>query len=285
MVDRCLMHPFIQSEIRNPMDVVSKAGWAPLPAGYQRMIAEFPEKQAYAIDKKLWDWTMPGWVVLEYVLAKLRQCREHSLLWEWMVWRRIYYSFGPGAVLAEPTGAIWRQTFWGLMKSGSLLTLSMNGASQYLEHALAWLRMLDGGPISWPPRMWAMGDDTLARMNSEWVDGYLRELAKTGCIVKLAENSREFSGFRVEGDSVANAIVTPIYPEKHKFLVKHVRAEDEHSVFLSFSLLYALARPGWLNNVIGRTDVTVGPMQRLWAKGMAKLELFDTLPEWTRFWD
>lgn len=297
MVDRLLMHPMQEAENRKPMETTSKSGWSAIPAGYQRMIYTFPSDESYAVDKKLWDWTMPGWVVFEYVRAKFRQVRGDKLrpgeearltLWHWLVWRRIYYTFGPGSVLAEPSGVCWRQTYWGLMKSGSLITLSMNGAAQAFQHALAWSRMRfsgDAGSLleDWPPVIWTMGDDTLMRGNEEWVSWYRRELSRTGCLVKMVENAREFAGFRVEGDSIADAVVTPIYPEKHKYVIQHMKPADEYQIMLSFSLIYALAKPGWFTNVVSRSEVPVGPMQRLWAKGLVRLELFDTVPEWSRF--
>lgn len=287
MVDRLLMYPMQEAENRQPMSVTSKSGWSAVPGGYQRMIYDFPEAESYAVDKKLWDWTMPEWVVFEYVRAKFRQCRKDKsasrTLWQWMVWRRVYYTFGPGAALAEPSGVMWRQTYWGLMKSGSLLTLSMNGAAQAFQHALAWFRMEGRPEMDWPPRIWTMGDDTLMRSKAEYIPEYGRELAKTGCLVKMVDNVREFAGFRVEGESIATAVVTPIYPEKHKFVVQHMNPQHEYQIMLSFSLIYALARPGWFTEFVCRSEVPVGPMQRLWAKGLVRLQLLDTVPEWSRF--
>lgn len=166
------------------------------------------------------------------------------------------------------------------MKSGFLLTLSMNGAAQMFQHSLAWWRM---GKRTFPPKIWTMGDDTLTKMNPRYIADYKAQLATTGCIVKLVEPAREFAGYRFEGDSISTAVVTPLYEDKHQFILKHVDADNEQNIVLAFSLLYALAKPGWQNLVAARAGVNIGPTQRLWAKGQLKIDILEVIPDWTRW--
>nr|QJI53809.1 MAG: hypothetical protein 2 [Solemoviridae sp.] len=274
MTDRVLFYSWVETEISDHFNVTSKGGWSPLPMGYQRLMAEFPEDTAVAVDKSLWDWTMPPWVVYEYLQAKARATPDMSdeLMWLWA--RRFWFVLGPGARVRMPTGVVWRQDCWGLMKSGFYLTLSMNGAAQMLQHALAWRRM---GKLTFPPRIWTMGDDTLTRLSPSDMEEYRVQLGTTGCIVKMVERAREFAGYKFEGNTIAAAVITPLYERKHQFILKHVDADNERSVALAFSLLYALARPGWHTQACVKAGVTVGPMQRLWARGQVKLDLLEVI--------
>lgn len=275
-----LFYPFFGSEVKNPMKVTSKAGWAPIPAGYQRLIYEFPEEKSLAVDKSAWDWSMQPWVLGSYFDAKMRQCKNPDPDWAFLVALRFRILYGDLARFVFPDGVVWRQDRWGVMKSGSLLTLSINSAAQYFQHALAWRRM---GRDSDPPRIWTMGDDTLTIMEDEDIQAYSEELSKTGCLLKICERSRDFAGFLVTGNSISEAQVTPLYGDKHKFMVKHVSADDEENVMMSFSLLYALNPPTWLRRQILRTSVRFGPKQRLWAKGVIRLKMIDFVPNCFRF--
>lgn len=280
MVDRVLFYGWMESEIRDHFNTTSKGGWSPLPMGYQRLMAEFPENTAVAVDKSLWDWTMPPWVVFEYLLAKLNQTDEVTPEFAWMCLRRFWFVLGPGARIRMPTGLVWKQTCWGIMKSGFYLTLSMNGAAQMFQHALAWRRM---GKNTLPPKIWTMGDDTLTRMDPSLMVDYRAALSTTGCIVKLVEKAREFAGYKFEGKDVTSAVVTPLYPDKHQFIMRYVAPDQELQIATAFSLLYALAKPGWHTLVCARAGVTVGPMQRLWARGQLKLDLLEMIPDWIKW--
>nr|UCS96406.1 MAG: hypothetical protein 2 [Riboviria sp.] len=281
MVDRILFGPFVQQEVKDPMEVTAKAGWAPIPGGYQRAVVEFPADQAVAIDKQAWDWTMPKWVIAAYFDAKMRQCRNPDDFWLFMCLMRFYHIFGPGTRYIFPDGATLEQQFWGVMKSGCYLTLSMNSAAQFFQHAVAAKR------TGWNtvPKMWAMGDDMLVKMDPEVLEPYLENLKTTGCIVKQAELSREFAGFRIEGDNIANAKCRPLYEEKHKFMIAWMKPELEDQVMISFSLLYALDPPSWLLNALYRSKIRLGPKQRQWAKGLINLKMLDFVPTLFRFWD
>lgn len=279
LVDRILFSPWIVLENNNPQDVTSKSGWAPIPVGYQKMLKDFPSNLATAVDKRCWDWTMPAWVIHGYVEVKRWQCAtKWTDRYEQLVWARLLHILGPRTRIRLFDGTEFIQDYWGLMKSGWLCTLSMNGMAQALQHALAWFRM---GNRDQPPLIWTMGDDTLTRMHADEHAEYLAQLKTTGCIVKLIENTRDFSGFRVIGATVSDAKVIPLYPNKHQYMIKHCLPESEVEIFDSMSLIYSLAGRCWLDDYITRTIVIRSPYLAAWAKGLHKLRTpMRSLPAW-----
>lgn len=276
MVDRVLFLPWMRAELDNVADVTSKTGWSPIPGGYRNVELAFPINSAIAVDKTAWDWTMPGWVVRAWFECKMAQCTETNPEYILMCWNRFTEVIGPRAVVRLPDGRRLRQKGFGLMKSGWFLTLSMNSGAQFLQHAVAWMRMGSPGSL---PRMWAMGDDMLVRYKATDAElkEYERALGTTGCLVKHTVRSREFCGFSFPGDGV----VLPLYQDKHKFLLDYVRSDVEQETLRSYFLLYALVpRFGWLSSVRKRAEFPVGPMYRAWAKGVLALDVLLRLPGW-----
>lgn len=279
MVDKILFTPWYEAELKQPMATTQKTGWSPLPAGYQRLVAEFPADSSVAVDKTQWDWTMPEWVIRAYVDMKRYQLTEEVPPEYWtLVWARLYYVLGPGARFRMPNGVQWRQLGWGLMKSGWLLTLSLNSAAQGFQHALAWFRM---GKTEPPPSVWAMGDDILAKMKltEEELQLYWEKLETTGCKVKKIERRREFCGF----DFVSDEVVNPLYPDKHQFILQHLDPAVEQETLLSYSLLYALSDLGWVKKIYPYQERALGPLAKLWAKGLVKLDVLPRVPDWASF--
>lgn len=279
MVDRILFTPFFDSEIKNVQSCVSKAGWSPIPAGYAALAKEFPEGGSVAVDKSCWDWTMPGWCVEAYLQIKKLQCRGWDDRFERLVRARFYHVVGPGARIRLRDGRVYRQTDWGLMKSGWLLTLSMNSMSQLCQHALAWTRMGEGAsPL---PHMWAMGDDSIIRQSHdlEKLARYEAALSTTGCLVKKSVLRREFCGILLEGEG--DVTVTPLYGPKHKFHLAYLDPLVEQDTLQSYQLIYALSADRWIDRHKDRLGIDYGPLYRLWAAGLVNLKILDSIPAWS----
>lgn len=259
------------------MRVTQKSGWSPFPAGYQRLLVSFPKNESIAVDKSYWDWTMPSWVIYAYVCLKYNQMvdPEDDRYWR-TVWARLYNVFGPGARIREPSGIDWQQTYWGVMKSGSFLTLSLNSAAQESQHFLAWNRAFPEHEI---PYMWAMGDDMLVRasLDEDELKLYEHALETTGCKVKKIEYSREFCGFEFVDDQT----VKPLYPEKHKFILAHLDPAVKQETILSYELLYALDSL-WFKPS-HHIEMPLGPLASMWAKGLVDLKVLRKVPDWTDF--
>lgn len=276
MVDKVLFTPWYEAELRNPMATTQKTGWSPLPAGYQRLMATFPIDESIAVDKSLWDWTMLPYIIVMYVRMKMEQVagEEPPDYW-YIVWRRLTFVLGPGTRFRLSSGMEYRQLHWGIMKSGWLLTLSMNSAAQAFQHVIACCR------LGWSDRastvLWAMGDDLLAKMKltPKELEEYWRSLETTGCIVKKIEVRREFCGFLFTEQAVE-----PLYPDKHQFILRYLQGKSEQQTLLSYELLYALSERTWIDKVREHENFSLGPMARLWARGLVNLEILDKLPEW-----
>lgn len=270
VLDRILFCGWQKSEIADPFNCASKAGWSPIPLGYKQFLDCFSsDSDSLAIDKTAWDWTMPGWVVFCYMAVKMQQVRNPTLEYAVMVYNRLREVVGPGAVFREPNGRRLQQVHWGLMKSGWFLTLSMNSMAQAAQHELSLLRI--GVSVRMP--VWAMGDDSLIRWNFEAnVDRYLEELKKTGCIVKHHKWQREFCGFYIGGD-VINPVVKPLYGDKHRFVLAYLDEKVRDDLELSYTLLYALSNERWISDLSKNFKYPLSSMQKAWAKGLMDLNL------------
>lgn len=282
LIDRILFGPWVGSEIRQPMKTTQKSGWSPFPAGYQRLLAEFPVNESMAVDKTLWDWTMPEWVISLYVCVKRQQMVEgddglDDRYWH-LVWARLYYVLGPGARFRCPSGEEWQQQFWGLMKSGMFLTLSLNSMAQDAQHVLAWIRAFPDESV---PLLWAMGDDTLIRMSltDDETTAYVEALESTGCSVKKIERSREFCGYMFNSADD----VRPLYPEKHRFIIAHVNPSVEQDTLFAYELLYALSGDRWVDRLRQYQYAPLGPVARMWARGLVRLNVLKEVPQWADY--
>lgn len=260
MVDRVLFYPWLQAEIENVDKVTSKTGWSPIPEGFRVLRNCFPLTESVAVDKTAWDWTMPGWVVKAYYQAKMAQCVNPSDEYERACQNRMREVVGPSCIIRLPSGRRLRQTSWGLMKSGWLLTLSMNSAAQYFQHALACKR------LGWTVMsMWAMGDDLLmrARIEDRDLERYQKELGRTGCLVKHALRRREFAGFYFSATEVV-----PLYQDKHKFALAYVKEDLEQEVLFAYHLLYSkVDNLGWVASLRPFVKFPVGNRFKAWADG------------------
>lgn len=292
MVDKVLFKPWQDVEIENVSHSVSKAGWAPIPEGFRWLNKSFPDGDPiFAVDKTAWDWTMPGWVIKPYYLSKIAQCRGPTPDYIRATCARIVEVLRD-PIVRLPDGTRYMQTTEGIMKSGWYLTLSMNSAAQFFQHALAWRR---AGGIEPSPLIWAMGDDMLINFSGCYTPGenklvrpghvkrivqagrkYADELEHTGCILKHLDPVKEFAGFVFTNDSV-----TPLYQDKHRFIMSYVKPDREQQTLLSMCLLYSMTPNfGWLSAFRWRMDFPLGATFRRWAQGLASLAALTSDPEW-----
>lgn len=274
MVDRLLFGPWVDAEIDNVDRATSKSGWTPIPEGYRMLHAQMPrEDQCLAVDKSSWDWTCPWWVIQEYVEAKLEQVRVLPQGYEMAVRTRMMYMFGPGCRVVWPDGVEIQQDGYGLMKSGFLLTLSINSAGQLFQHAVVELRaqfipalrLLLLGTL-----LWAMGDDSILYLSvaplPAFVDAYVKELSTLGCLVKHAKVRREFAGFHIQRDSA-----TPLYGDKHKFTLYWTKPEMVVNNLVAYSYVYAMATDvsrKWLEEQTRQREMPSASHFRAWGKGL-----------------
>lgn len=249
IIDGMLFGPWIEDEIRNPLRTVQKAGWAVVPEGYRRLLAEMPnESLCYASDKTAWDWVCPAWVIDYYLDCKLSHHR-HEPGHRAAIIARFAYLYGTGFVVRFPDGRRFRQGFYGMMKSGSVLTLSLNSLAQAAMHWLACLRA--GERLE---RVWALGDDFLAYTREGFPAARIDQLvSEMGAIVKFSVKRREFAGMLIRGDGLE-----PLWQSKHKFIIAHLPPADVRGYLMDLLVWYARSRATWFKDLSARYGISEG---------------------------
>ncbi|APG75678.1 hypothetical protein 2 [Beihai shrimp virus 5] len=162
-------------------------------------------------DKSLWDFTVPAWACEDDLEFRSMCCLDSALnpekfkIWLECAQRRYNEMFNLDYdVKSKPTliqlsdGRRFLQLTKGLMKSGSVITLSANSHMQSFFHRIAWSRVSDVPA----PLIWSMGDDTTLRVSRDFpTELYLRETSELGAIVKFANltvNEYEFAGMIIK---------------------------------------------------------------------------------------
>lgn len=283
VVDRMLFYPMVRTEISNFMDHPCKSGWSPLPAGYSTLQAVF-SGPVLATDCSAFDWTFPSWLVAPLLESRIEHMRGCSPKMRAAMERRWKEVIGTDCLLRLPDGLRLKQANPGLMKSGWLLTISVNSQAQDLITRVAWNRHRRD---PFPP-FWAMGDDVLM----SWPDGdeqlLVAQIRKLGILTKIAQRSREFAGFEIPS---SRAQVEPLYADKHKFVLAHTPVEELEELCSSYALLYALSerRPLWLVEALQKYSRYTQRACRAWATGVVKLRISqqqrDVFARYFGFWD
>lgn len=265
MVDRILFQNWTRQEERHVLDIPGKTGWTPVPFGYRKFKSSFT-RGVLATDCSAFDWTVPAWVsdlLLELMLDQTELSVEQTSV----IRNRWNQVLGTGCVVRLPDGSRYRQETRGLMKSGWYRTIATNSDIQFLIHALAFHRAF---PRQRCPLVWTMGDDVIM----DWPpscsqDDFEKGLRTTGVLCKRGSARPEFAGFVIEGEKV-----TPMYPEKHRFLLRHVPPTLAEQVATSYSLLYALGdgeESSFIRAHVAPHSAVSPALARSWAHGVSGL--------------
>lgn len=176
------------------------------------------------LDKSAWDWTYPFWLLKLDLEFRYRMGHGRQMdRWYELANSEWNKAFGKGARFITTEGYELEQQVPGIMKSGSVVTISSNSHGQAMLHIL----VCDDEGVSCDPYPACCGDDTLQRLDQASIDGY----RKYGVVVKSASEGLEFMGHEML-DSGPH----PLYLEKHFNRFLHI-SED----FL-FDYLDAMAR-------------------------------------------
>lgn len=248
------------------MAIAGKTGWAPMPSGYESLLRSF-DGDVLATDCSAFDWTFPEWLVNDILDTRIARMRGVSAEIEWAMRARWREVLSTDCVVRLPNGSRYRQSVPGIMKSGWLLTISVNSEAQERLSIAAWMRTQTGSV----PRVWSMGDDVLMEWPPDSDEkGFVEELTRLGVIVKQASHSLEFAGFsfgRVNGYPVVN----PLYERKHRFLLRHVPENQLEEVVSAYGCLYALAdqdKSSWIRDILRRYGRWTLQTYRVWAVGL-----------------
>lgn len=191
-------------EIRHATEIPSQQGIQLFGGAWKGHLRRW--KQAgydTGLDKSAWDWTFMYWL-LEWDLQFRYRMGRGRMMEEW--WRLAEQewslAFGQGSLFITTKGFLLRQEVPGIMKSGSVVTISTNSHAQAMLHILV-CRDECTDPEPFPA---CCGDDTLQRLDQASVLGY----RKYGAIVKSASDGLEFVGHEF-----TDLGPQPLYMEKH----------------------------------------------------------------------
>lgn len=215
LVDRLLFMRLMYKVVNNFNKTNVMIGWSPIKGGYRMLDMLFPGK-SMSIDKKAWDWSVPGWLLSAVMSVILRLANDAPEWWQTAVRTRFECLFSR-PIFKFQDGAEFRQQKPGIMKSGCYLTIFINSVGQLLLHEMAG-HVLLCREISEP--IIVLGDDTLQNYFPEF-EKYVKYLESLGfvCEYEIHEGRREFAGFTYDRDYI------PAYKQKHLFALSYLTTD------------------------------------------------------------
>lgn len=229
MVDRILFAFLARRMLSSVGKTPCLVGWTPLYGGHRLLAGEFPD-EVICLDKSMWDWTVPAWLVEAWLNFLRNIVYEPAEWWLDMVTMRFRMLFR-SATFMFLDGTVCKQPCWGIMKSGCYLTILLNSLGQSLCHYVAAARL--SLPIE-EIQPWCMGDDTVQHCFPRLED-YLKVLEELGVIPKRAmkQDWVEFAGFAITRDCA-----WPSYWKKHLYILRHMEETFAVETLVSYQLLY-----------------------------------------------
>lgn len=148
------------AEIECCYDIPSQQGLRMTGGGWKQYRDQW-ESRGYdvGLDKSAWDWHCP-YYIMNWDLELTTRLGRGRKMAEWSTHARWFYDWGyvrPYIILSD--GSIFQQIVPGVMKSGSVKTISTNSKGQIMMHVLGCRR--EG--LELYPLPVAVGDDTLQR--------------------------------------------------------------------------------------------------------------------------
>nr|QYC92637.1 putative RdRp [Rhodnius prolixus virus 6] len=231
LIDRMLFGPYMDEVVENYQSYPCKIGWSPTRGGYRYMSALFGKGKKISLDKSGWDWTVPSWLVDEWLRFMLWTLPEDNKFARHLFKMRFLILFEQ-AIFELGDHFRVQQKFKGFMKSGCFLTIFLNSLGQSMMHYAAMI-LLGKNPLDYAPS--AIGDDTLQKFFS-FYEEYREKLRLLGCQPKPAEISEEieFAGFLL-----SDSYYKPAYKNKHLFNIKFMDENVATEALSSMVQLYA----------------------------------------------
>lgn len=221
ILDHMLFDYSNDKELECMWSVPSKLGWNPFFGGDR--LAKMYFENPLSLDKSMWDWTYPDWLVEMEKEFRHRMVTAPAL-WHALVDFRFSRSFS-NCVFQFSNGLKLRQQFTGFMKSGLVNTLSSNSHGQYFIHLLVSMRM--GLPLDIP--FWTIGDDVLADYPDLDLEEFKKQHFELGVLLKECKRELKFAGFDLQS-------MEPCYYSKH--VTNLLYAEDLVEVLDAYQYLY-----------------------------------------------
>lgn len=228
LISRILLGTFVNNMLNKYNVLPNKAGWVTVGGGYKWLLNRLPKMKLMA-DKSAWDFTLQRWVVEGFV-GLLDRLYQFTATEEWrLVTANHFASLFHGCIYSTGRWKI-RQTCFGVMKTGSYLTISFNSIAQVFLHVLASIRSQTDWRATVP---FCLGDDTI--QTAAVSSCYVAELGRTGCIVKEHDVS-ELASFGGHVFTMRGCV--PSYTAKHCWLILHSSPDTIGEMLESYQYLY-----------------------------------------------
>lgn len=234
MIDRMLLGNFADRLMENWLVTPSMIGWSPLYGGWKIL-----PYNCVGYDLTAWEYTVPRWLISTFlrVAQELKVGTQTNFefgTWEELLSWRIDCLFNRAELILS-SGRRYRLEVYGIMKSGSFITIMANTIMQRLLFVAACFAcgMTD------IPRQLAMGDDGV--FDEELPAEVLRLVAEWGFIVKDSARN-EFCGI-----TWGRGKVEPVYRGKHLAKFRFMPESIARNLFLSYQIYYA--RSDWFGRL------------------------------------
>jgi len=223
VLDQMLFGSQNNTEIELFAQLPTMPGWSTTYGGWKCI-----DSQAIGYDRKAWDYSVPLWVLRADKEVRKELCVNATPEWIELVDRR-YHDLYENPLLQLSDGTIYRQKIGGIVKSGTVITISTNTHCQILLHG--YVCSLLGLPYG--TYFIAMGDDTL---QSKPHPSYVEELGK---IVKLKEPVKgEFCSYQF----YPGGRVEPVRLGRHLHNLAYQNQSFVADTLRSLQVIYGLSK-------------------------------------------
>lgn len=214
-------------EIEQCYRIPSQHGIVLVKGGWKEFQRQWDRKGLNSgLDKRAWDWTAPIWLIEAELELRFRLARGDRLQEWYDLAKNMYHHMFRDVFLLMSDGTLFRQIVPGVVKSGCVNTISLNGHAQSILHVVVC--MMDGLDVEPVPS--SCGDDTL--QHERHVQD-LETYRSLGIQIKSVSDTREFVGheFRSSGPH-------PAYILKHLYRLNYVKDDDLSTYLDSMARMY-----------------------------------------------
>ncbi len=249
IIDAIVFDASLQAEIDVHDSIPSRTGWSWYKGGmkrlYDRLYSAEEGMQYGSLDKKFWDWSAGVDIYDMDESSRKRLCLNSDSLecraedfFYLMSMRYDILKANPnedtGARMQFSDGEVYYQTTGGIVKSGSKITISLNGRAQIYLKLCFCEEVLPGGFDESLHRLNSMGDDSLERLCGVNVDQYAEWLRAHGYHPKYADigplTKMHFCSHSFRFISPGTIVGESLNKVKHVFCLKWRSPEAEDTL-------------------------------------------------------
>jgi len=230
IIDRCLFTPSLKAEQKNWSSIPAKVGFSHFKGGANALYNMFNDGSDKYLDRDMssWDWTVTGQIFDWDREIRLRLWSSYDERVARIITNR--YAYMSKSKLVFSDGSLYEQELPGIMKSGLLITLSINSRSQllikmaYCISQYGYYNEKEHGLIS-------MGDDVIEKIHNLNKDHYLDWILDQGFRVKKDQCEvgpllgRQFCSHRFISTFIGYALCPDNF-SKHLYAVKRKQKKE-----------------------------------------------------------